>query len=195
MASTKPPKRSAPQCIYELHIELQYIEPRIWRTVLVPDTLTLAKLHRVLQAVMSWDDTHLHAWRIEGQRYGLHNPDWDEPGAVIDERKVTLAQVLGDTVKKLQYSYDFGDGWEHLIKVQKRLAPEADRNTWPMCTGGANATPPEDVGGPPGYLDFVQAMRDPRHQQHQEVWQWWGGPFDPEAFSMNEVNRALRTLR
>lgn len=195
MSARKPPGRPGPKCIYQLRIELQHIEPRIWRMILVPDTITLAKLDRVVQAAMGWTNSHLHDWHIEGKRYGVPDPEWDNEGDMLEERKFTVGAVLGEGVQEFTYQYDFGDGWEHRIVVEKRLAPQPDYNTWPMCVAGANACPPEDVGGPPGYMDFVQAMRNPTHEEHQHLWQWHGGPFDPEAFSANEANRAIRRLR
>jgi hypothetical protein len=65
----------------------------------------------------------------------------------------------------------------------------------PMCMAGANACPPEDVGGSPGYEMFQQAMADPRHPEHAHYWSWVGGPFDPSAFDMNLANQRIRKLR
>ncbi len=195
MSPAKPTRRSAPQRIYQLRIELLDLEPAIWRTILVPDTLTLAKLDRVVQAAMGWTNSHLHDWRIEGRRYGMRDPEWDAPGEMLDERKYTIGDVVGEHVEQLIYEYDFGDGWRHRVTVEKRLPAEPDRNTWPMCIAGAHACPPEDVGGPPGYIDFVQAILDPTHEDHQRLWLWNGGPFDPMAFSLNDANRAIRSAR
>lgn len=102
-------------------------------------------------------------------------------------------QTSGAT--SFDYSYDFGDGWDHRITVEERLPVQEGHNDWPMCLAGENACPPEDVGGPPGYMEFLQAMRDPKHEQHTDYWRWWGGPFDPHAFSINAVNMAIRKLR
>ena len=188
-------RRLEPQRIYQLRIELLHIEPAIWRTILVAETLTLPKLDRVVQAAMGWTNSHLHDWRIDGRRYGIPDSDWNTPGEQLDERKFTIGSVLGERVDEFFYEYDFGDGWEHRIVVDKRLAAEPERNTWPMCIAGANACPPEDVGGPPGYMDFVQAMRDPTHEDHLQMWRWQGGPFDPAGFSLNEANRAIKKAR
>ena len=195
MSPSKPSRRIEPLRVYQLRLELLFIEPVIWRTILVPETLTLPKLDRVIQAAMGWTNSHLHAWRIDGRRYGVPDPEWDSPGELLDERKFTVGSVLGDHIDEFFYDYDFGDGWEHRIVVEKRLAADTERNTWPMCIAGANACPPEDVGGPPGYMDFVQAMSDPMHTDHLPTWRWNGGPFDPASFSLNDANRAIRKLR
>lgn len=195
MSARKPPGRAQPQRVYQLRIELQYIEPSVWRTILVPETLTLSRLDRVVQVSMGWTNSHLHAWRIGGQRYGVPDPEWQAPGQVLDERQFTVGALLGERIDEFVYDYDFGDGWEHRVVVEKRLAADLERNTWPMCIAGANACPPEDVGGPPGYMDFVQAMCDPMHELHLEKWRWYGGPFDPTGFDANAVNTALRSLK
>lgn len=188
-------QRAQVHTVYQLRIELQHIEPLIWRRLLVPETLKLVKLDRIVQAAMGWTNSHLHDWRIGQQRYGVPDEEWIGGGSMLDERKFTVAQVLGEQVKAFAYSYDFGDGWDHQITVEERLPVHAGRNDWPMCLAGENACPPEDVGGPPGYMDFLQAMRDPKHEQHADYWRWWGGPFDATGFSINAANLAIRKLR
>lgn len=188
-------QRAQPQTIYQLRIELEHIQPLIWRRVLVPDTVKLSKLDRIVQAAMGWTNSHLHDWHIEGRRYGIPDDEWVGTDDMLDERRFTAGMVLGASVHSLRYSYDFGDGWEHTITVEERLPVQAGRNDWPMCLAGENACPPEDVGGPPGYMDFLQAMHDPQHVQHADYWSWWGGPFDAKAFSLNAANMAIRKLR
>lgn len=160
----------------------------------MPDTVKLAKLDRIVQAAMGWTNSHLHEWLIEQRRYGLPNDDWDSKD-LLDERKFTVGAVLGEQVQSFAYRYDFGDGWEHHIAVEQRLPVQEGHNDWAMCLAGENACPPEDVGGPPGYRHFLEAMRSPTHEQHAGYWRWWGGPFDPQGFSLNAVNMAIRKLR
>lgn len=189
-----PARRSAHACIYQLRIELQHIAPTIHRHILVPGGITLAKLDRIIQAAMGWENSHLHEFSIEGNRYGMPDPEWPEPD-VLNERKYKLGDLLGETVQQFSYSYDFGDGWEHKVVVEQRQAAVERRNTWPMCISGENACPPEDVGGPGGYMEFLEAMGNPAHKRHEELWEWWGGPFDPEGFSLNDTNKAIFRLR
>jgi hypothetical protein len=188
-------KRAQPVRIYQMRIELQHVEPKIWRRILVPDTLKLAKLDRVVQAAMGWTNSHLHDWQIEQRRYGIPSDEWLGTGDMLDERKFTVGAVLGDSVRTFAYSYDFGDGWDHSIFVEECLPVREGQNDWPMCVAGENACPPEDVGGPPGYMDFLEAMYNPRHEQHADYWRWWGGPFDPKSFGINAANLAIRKLR
>ena len=182
--SLKPAnKRTPPAVVYQLRIELLRLEPLIWRRILVPGALKLVKLDRVLQAAMGWNNTHLHEWVIQGQRYGMPDEAWGEQG-MRNDRKITVSSALHDSVDSFTHNYDFGDGWEHQVTVEKRLAVQEGRNDWPMCIAGENACPPDDVGGPDGYLEFLQAVRDPQHEQHLDYWRWWGGPFDPAGFSV-----------
>lgn len=193
--SPKPASKPAqPPVIYQLRIELLRLEPLIWRRLFVPSSLKLAKLDRVLQAAMGWNNTHLHEWLIEGQRYGIPDEDGADQG-MRDDRKVTVGSVLNDSVGSFTHDYDFGDGWEHQVTVEQRLALQEGRNDWPMCIAGENACPPDDVGGPDGYLDFLRGIRDPQHEQHLDYWRWWGGPFDPSGFSLNAANVAIRRVR
>ncbi|WP_047473064.1 plasmid pRiA4b ORF-3 family protein [Delftia sp. ZNC0008] len=194
MSTKSPARRSTPLCIYQLRIELQHIKPTIRRCILVPGSITLAKLDRVIQAAMGWENSHLHEFRIEEKRYGTPDPEWTEPD-VLNERKYKLGDLLGETVQQFSYSYDFGDGWEHSVVVEQRLAAIEDKNTWPMCISGQNACPPEDVGGPDGYMDFLEAIHNPDHERHEDLWMWWGGPFDAQGFSLNDTNKAIFKLR
>lgn len=186
-----PKARPAPHLL-QLRIELAWIKPAIWRRVVVPETITLAKLHQVIQAVMGWHDGHLHEFEIAGERYGVPDPDYDfEP--VCSEKRVRLATALCGA-KSFRYVYDFGDDWEHRIKVERRLSPDPLFDT-ALCLGGANATPPEDVGGAPGYADFVAVMADPEHPEHPNMLEWHGAPFDPAAFDISAVDLRLYRIK
>lgn len=194
-ATKKTARRTQPHRIYQLRISLDEADPSVWRRLWVPDTLTLAQLDRVLQAAMGWTNSHLHDFVIEGQSYGTPSDDdaHDMPPP-LDERRHTLAGVLGTSVQHFSYLYDFGDHWQHSVAIELIMLPNGI-NTWPLCLDGRNACPPEDVGGLGGYEEFVQAMRDPTHEEHEAMWRWCGGPFDPTGFDVNAANAAIRALR
>jgi hypothetical protein len=97
-------------------------------------------------------------------------------------------------VKKIGYTYDFGDNWEHTVTIEKTLDAEPTAK-YPRCTAGKRACPPEDCGGPWGYGEFLTAISDPQHERHEELLEWIDGEFDPEAFDVNDVNRQLAMLR
>jgi len=191
-SSRKKPAPNSPDRIYQLKITLHDSRPPIWRRVLVPGKFSLYKLHRVFQTVMGWTDSHLHQFIIDRQYFSIPSPDDWEP--VIDERRYDLNRIFSGEKKRFLYEYDFGDSWEHLIVVEKILTPERGVK-YPLCTEGKRACPPEDVGGVFGYADFLDAIRDPRHKEHESYLEWIGGDFDPEYFDSNEINRELRRIR
>jgi hypothetical protein len=186
-------KKKEPAHVYQLKIALKDLEPPIWRRIQTKDC-TLAKLHHLIQECMGWEDDHLHEFEVGGERYG--NPEqWEDEFAddleVGNEGKVKLSQLVAQRIKKISYTYDMGDNWEHTIYLEKALDPEPGVR-YPRCIAGERAGPPEDCGGPWGYADFVEAIRNPKHEQHEELLEWVGGEFDPEAFDVEEVNARLR---
>lgn len=185
-------KRSTPK-VYELYVQLEGIEPPIWRRLLVPSTIKLSKLHDLLQLVMGWTNSHLHSFHIGERDFGMRGVDLEEL-QMLDERKYTLEVALGGATRKFIYEYDFGDSWRHRIEV-KTLAQPNTEWFYPLCIAGARAAPPEDVGGVPGYFEFLFAIKDPKHDEHDSMLAWIGGAFDPEGFDLNTINRALRYTR
>ncbi len=177
--------------LLQLKIELAGIKPLIWRRVVVPETITLAKLHQVIQAAMGWTDSHLHEFEIAGEHYGIPDPDDAFGPPVVSEARAKLGKSLGN-MASFRYVYDFGDDWEHKIKVEKVGPPEAC--TTPIYLGGANACPPEDVGGPYGYADFLEAIGDPAHPEHQQMRDWIGQEFDPKAIDHGMIESRLQRI-
>jgi hypothetical protein len=179
--------------IYEVRIELLDLEPVIWRRILLPASIKLHQLHVVLLWTMGWAGGHLHEFVIGPNHFGVPDPDYDSGPPVQREDRVTLAGALG-AFKTFTYLYDFGDGWEHHLAIEKILPP-APGLISPICLDGANACPPEDVGGPPGYVDFLQAINDPAHEEHQTMLEWCGGRFNPTAFRLDDINNSLRQIK
>lgn len=178
--------------IYQIKVTLDASQPPIWRRILVPGDVTLSRLHYILQAVMGWADYHLHQFIVGETYYGMPDPNYDDFD-MQDERKIKLNQVAPGEKSRFQYEYDFGDSWVHTLLVEK-IAPPPPGQQCPACTAGKRATPPEDVGGVWGYEEFLEAIRDPDHPEHEEYLDWVGGEFDPEAFDLDEINEALRDL-
>jgi hypothetical protein len=185
-------KRESPQEIYQIKVTLRGTTPPVWRRLLVPSDMTLGKLHQVLQIAMGWWDCHLHDFRIGEEHFGMPDPDEDPMGLppTINERTVRLFNVLGGRGAKAIYTYDFGDTWEHTVAVEKVLPPDPGV-AYPMCTGGRRRCPPEDCGGPYGYHNLLKTLGDPANEEHESMLEWVGGSFDPEAFSVEEVNQRL----
>ncbi len=174
--------------IYQLKITLRGIEPKIWRRILVPSTITLPKLHRVIQAVMGWLDYHLHQFVVDGVCYG--DPDPDGFLEMTDERYVKLSKLLNREGDRIIYEYDFGDDWEHEIKLEERR-PFDTQSSLPICLAGERARPPEDCGGIHGYEHVLEVIMDLHHKEYEEMLVWLGEGFDPENFDIDEINDQL----
>jgi hypothetical protein len=186
-------KTTIPGRVYQLKVSLKYFRPTIWRRIEVPSDLTLGELHMVLQAAMGWTNSHLHQFMV-GKTY-YSEPEFDETGELNfkDERKVRVSTVLSTSKRKIRYEYDFGDSWEHEIVLEKSL-PRDLTVKYPRCTGGARACPPEDCGGVGGYADFLEAIANPDHEEHDECLEWIGGEFDPDKFDVKSFDDALECL-
>lgn len=196
---SEPPARTTPKTrraasspmVCRLKVTLRGAKPAIWRRIEVPGSTTLPKLHRILQAAMGWQDSHLHCFEIGKVTYGVPDPDF--PDGMRNEKTVRLADVIGEKMR-FTYVYDFGDDWTHDIVVEDIAAARGGEPSVQLL-GGARAAPPEDVGGIGGYRDFVRALSDKRHGEHERMLEWVGGSFDPETFDAEKARRNLTRLR
>ena len=186
------PSKHSP--IYQFKISLEHVRPTVWRRIQAPAIVRLGRLHDIIQAVMGWTNSHLHRFEIDGMQYS--DPQFDEAGELgfLDEWEVRLKDLEIKEGGKIFYEYDFGDSWGHKIVLEKILPPDP-KMRHPICLDGARACPPEDVGGFPGYSVFLEAIRDPTHEEHEQYMEWIGGAFDPAFFDLDEVNRKLRKLK
>ncbi len=176
--------------VYQLKVTLNQIRPLIWRRIQTKDC-SLGELHNILQVVMGWGCAHLYSFTIDDEDYGDPElvDDWEEGNA----RAVKLSQLVKGGQTKFTYLYDFGDSWDHTIKIEKTF-PAEPKGKYPICVEGERACPPEDVGGIWGYQDFLEAIADPDHAEHDEMLEWAGESFDPEKFPLGEVNKMLRRV-
>lgn len=179
--------------VARLKITLDHVEPKVLRRLEVPLALRLDRLHLVIQAAMGWTNSHLYEIRARGVGWGEPDPDelYDGP---LDAKKARLIDLVEDTgVKSFKYLYDFGDGWEHTVKIE-RLADPVPGVAYPVLLHAEGRCPPEDSGGPSGYADFLEALADPEHEEHDEVRTWIGGDFDPEAVDVADLMLQVETL-
>ncbi len=182
----------AQQPVFQLRIQLENLTPTVWRRLLVPGGVRLAKLHEIFQAAMGWTNSHLHSFTIGEDLYGMHIEDY--PDDELDETEFTVFVALRGGVRRFRYEYDFGDSWEHEVTVEATTwSPLALKHA--VCLDGQNACPPEDVGGVGGYAQFLEALADPLHEEHDSYLVWVGYKFDPEAFELAAANAALQRLR
>jgi DNA invertase Pin-like site-specific DNA recombinase len=191
---SKMATRKQTQTVYQLKITLRDIRPPIWRRVQVRGDATLGHLHWVIQFAMGWTNSHLHSFSIQGVEYSMLMPDLGlDDLDMLDEQPVKLSKVITGEKFKFFYTYDFGDSWEHEVLVEKVLTAKADTD-YPTCLKAKRACPPEDCGGSWGYQEFLEAIKDTDHPEHESMLEWVGGSFDPEAAELDTINALLKTI-
>lgn len=184
-------KSKKSKSLYQIKVTLIGSKPPIWRRLIVKDNIRLNQLHSVLQVAMGWSNYHIHQFRVGSSYIGIPHPDFDYD--VTDERKVWLQDIISNLKDYFVYEYDFGDGWEHKVVLEKILP--LDFSESPVIIKGKMACPPEDCGGIWGYSDFLEAIRNPKHEEHESMLEWVGGEFDPEGFDMDVIKKRLRDLK
>jgi hypothetical protein len=179
--------------IASVGIELRHTDPLIWRRVEVPTSITLKVLHDIIQAVMGWFDCHLWEFTIGKQRFSLPmDEDW---GTVprANAGKVRLRDVLRPRKTVIDYTYDFGDCWEHRLTVIDVRVGEPSIS-YPRYIGGEQNGPPEDCGGISGFYGLREALADPKHPDHADAKEWVGDDYDPNTFDELPIKYALSRI-
>lgn len=188
---------------HKLKITLNYTDPKIHRTVIVPENFNFDELHFVIQCVMNWNDSHLYQFNI-GAPYNsdsIRLSDDEEDDLFGFERhkkynaeKIFLSDFFNGKLKKMNYIYDFGDDWMHTITVLKKPDEEV---LYPKCVKGENAAPIDDIGGIWGFYDLIEASEKKRkNAEEKEMLEWAGIPKgktydDIYGFDIDRVNRRL----
>lgn len=176
--------------VIQLHVELDGVEPKVWRRLLVPGDSQMSEVAETVLIAMGWENSHLHQFEVGDEVYGMNADDF--PEEEIDEATVTAIDVLRGQ-RSFTFTYNFGDDWEHQITVEDISWTEPPMFC-AVCLGGEQACPPEDSGGPGGYRRFLDALADPGHAEHQLYSDWMGGAFDPGVFSIATVNALLQEI-
>ena len=188
--------------VFRIRVDLLRTKPPVWRRIEVPGDLTLDRLHEVLQAVMGWTDSHLHRFRMGNIRNAaefLTRFDVAEGDEGMLEDEVRLDQIVSAEGDRLWYDYDFGDGWEHVLRVEKVLDTPLKP---PSCVGGKLACPPEDCGGTWGYSelaewvrsDYDDALRPEVFDTAEEALGWLPDSWHPDVFDLDETNALLAAV-
>ena len=171
----------------QVKVWLLGISPMVWRRLLVPGTCTLRELHGVIQVAMGWEGIHLYQFGLRSRRYG----SWEVSASSPD---VTLAALKLRRGARFTYEYDLNIPWRHEVRIEENRLEAAPGKAYPTCVAGDGACPPEDCGGPWGFAEFLEAMADPKHEDHRDMKAWIGGRFDPGKFSVEAVNKEMRRL-
>jgi hypothetical protein len=178
--------------IIEIKVTLEYVDPMVTRVLQAPANIRLDRLHLTLQAAMGWTNSHLYMFEAAGATWGVPDPGFG--GDDLPADKTTLAEVIEDTgANVISYLYDFGDGWQHRLEIIK-IADETPGDLYPGLTHIAGTCPPEDVGGPPGYEMFLEAMADPKYPEHLALKGWYGETFNADAPPADELRLEVLKL-
>jgi hypothetical protein len=205
MTAKKPPLAKAPQRpkikvasseFIEIKVTLNEVEPPVWRKFIISTDANLKELHMVIQKTMGWQNSHLHDFSINNGKQRFSPKDmsesFDNDDESEDSSEVTIADLMMMKIEDFQYNYDYGDGWEHSIEIGKEVLPQAGVK-YPLCTEGSGACPPEDCGGPYGYLNLCKILSNPKDEEYKEMREWVGREFDPTKFSIEKANKELRS--
>jgi hypothetical protein len=177
------------QKVFQFKIVLEEIKPLIWRRIQIADSCTFWNLHEAIQNSFPWTNSHLHCFEVldprfnETEYFGFE----DEELGHRDGSKVKVKDYISLSNKKMRYEYDFGDSWQHLITLEKIVDKESGKK-YPICLGGANACPPEDVGGVCGYEHFLEVIANPKDPEHEAFMTWGGRSFIPNYFDLKNVH-------
>ena len=185
-AGKKPPEKA-----FSLRMHVVGCSPRIWRRLLVRESLWLTRLHDCIQVAFDWFDYQTHLFLVDDLRFG--NPMRRDEAVVEDDRDVTLADLELATRDRILYEYHFGEGWQVEIRVEKVVAIEKG-TTYPVCIGGERAGPPEDCGGIEAFHDMLACIKEPNTDLGREWLEWLGPNYDPTTCDVDKINKALRKL-
>lgn len=169
--------------IAHVSITLDKVVPEVTRIVAMPLGIHLDMLHLVIQAAMGWTNSHLWSMHARGSTWGVPDPDF--PDDTVPANSTLLLDMIADIgTNRFEYIYDMGDHWNHRIKIVKPM-PAVQGIAYPLLIDAIGRCPPEDSGGPPGYMEMLEALRDPAHPHHAEAIERLG-----RDFSANDANRA-----
>lgn len=178
--------------VYQFKIILKGIEPVIWRRIQISDLATFWDLHIAIQSTMAWLDYHLHQFIIYNPKTFKFNtigiPD-DEFHEILPTKpgwELKIRDYFSSTNAVCEYEYDFGDSWKHNIEFEGEFEKISGQK-YPICLGGENACPPEDVGSCAGYSKFVKIMSNKKHPEYDFYHDWYGGEFDPKEFDIKKI--------
>ncbi|MFK7971786.1 MAG: plasmid pRiA4b ORF-3 family protein [Bacteroidia bacterium] len=183
--------------IYQLHFSLKNTKPLVWRRVQMPaEDATFGDLAAVCIGAMGWDNSHLHEF------FDLDDPDVKRIGMILeeededyleDEDELLLSERFNLEGQVIGMDYDLGDSWEHHITLEAILDEESIAA--PQIMNGANACPPDDIGGIPGYYTMVEALKDRNHEQHESFLDWLdfdeGETWDVSEFDIDEAQETI----
>lgn len=184
-------KKKKVERVFPLHLSLVGSEPRVWRMVLVRESMWLSRLHDCIQVAFDWFDYQTHAFNFDDLRYG--NPLKRDELVIEDDRDIALSDLDLENRARFTYGYHFAEGWQIEIRVDKPVAMEKGLR-YPHCVGGERAGPPEDCGGLEAFHDMLACLKEPDTELGREWRDWIGPDYDAEVCDVAKINQSLRRL-
>lgn len=186
---------------YQFKIQIKNItHPPVWRSVCVPSHFTFEDLHFIIQISFGWENAHLFQFSPNGfgswpQIKEKFDDDLDfgpGQGEVIEPHEIKLSDIFISEGQKFIYIYDFGDSWEHVITLEKILP---DNRIYPKINAGKSQCPPEDCGGPWGYMQLKEILEDPSDPEFESYTEWLGleenENWDPKYYDLEYHQQLL----
>ena len=187
-----PAKKKVPEKVFTLRLDVVGTSPRIWRRVLVRESMWMSSLHDSIQVIFDWFDYQTHVFTLDDLLLG--SPVKRDDLTVEDDRDVTLSDLDLGNRRELRYGYNFGEGWQVTIKIEK-VGPRQKGQVYPQCVAGARAGPPEDCGGLEAFHDLLACLKEPETDLGREWREWLGPDYDPTLCEMERINKSLGKLR
>jgi hypothetical protein len=184
-------QKKALERVFTLRLSIVGTTPPVWRRLVVRESMWLSRLHDSIQVIFDWFDYQTHAFNLDDLRFG--NPLKREAMSIEDDRDVTLADLDLEHRERFTYGYHFGEGWQVEIKVEK-MGKIAKGVTYPTCTAGDQAGPPEDCGGLEAYHDMLACIKEPQSDLGREWLEWLGPDYDPDICDLDKINKSLKKL-
>lgn len=187
--------------VLQFRIELLGVQPLVWRRIQVPSDYTFWDLHVAIQSAFAWHDSHLHEFKLTtptGKQlcFGLPvegDVDRGPDGELLPDWRYQVADYLDAKGQKIEYMYDFGDDWQHILVFEDALQKSPGKK-YPRCTAGERCGPPDDCGGAHGYASLLEILANPKDEEYKSSHVWAasmkgirGNKFDPEAFDEQAV--------
>lgn len=178
--------------VYQFKIQLQGIEPAIWRRIQVPEFYSFWDLHVAIQDAMGWLDYHLHEFTLinfrSGEKEVIGIPDDEQ---LLDYTTLTgwnlyLKDYFSEGYRQIDYLYDFGDKWRLCVEYEA-IFFKNDKQKYPICLAGERAAPLEDCGGALGYERILEILKNPKREEYRDTIAWTGKKYDPEQFAAHKV--------
>lgn len=179
------------QRVVQLKIILENTKPEVWRRVLIMEGSSLRTLHYLIQDVFWWKGYHSYMFKIGDDEYS--DPEFDDGQGLLDDSKSKIGKVV-EKFSEFNFIYDFGDWWSHKIIFEGFVEVDL-KEKYPVCIDGKNAAPPEDVGGPPGFEEFKMAIKDKKHERHEEFLEWYDGGMFQQDFKVNWFDLEITNFR